>query len=86
MYRRYTIHRDGDLLVEELDASGKVIDPEPVPAEDRLPVEVTVMGPDTAEAKAQLLDLLELAYGIEADDGGEAPPDPSKRRRNVLRS
>lgn len=85
MYRRYTIHRDGDLLVEELDASGKVIDPEPVPAEDRLPVEVTVMGPDSAEAKAQLLDLLELAYGIEADDG-EAPPDPSRKKRNVLRS
>ncbi|MFL5319356.1 MAG: hypothetical protein ACJ790_06835 [Myxococcaceae bacterium] len=67
MYRRYTIHRDGDLLVEELDPSGKPIDPEPVPPEDRLPVEVVVMAADTNDAKAQLLDLLELAYGMEAD-------------------
>jgi hypothetical protein len=71
MYRRYTIHRDGDLLVEELDPSGKPIEPEPVPPEDRLPVEVVVMAADTEAAKAQLLDLLELAYGLEA----EGPPE-----------
>ena len=47
MRRRYTIHRDGDLLVEELDAEGKAKDPEPVPPEDRLPVEVVVSADDT---------------------------------------
>ena len=67
MYRRYTIHRDGDLLVEELDAAGKPLQPEPVPPEDRLPVEVVVMASDTDEAKQQLLDLLELAHGMEAE-------------------
>lgn len=74
MHRRYTIHRDGDLLVEELDPSGKPIDPEPVPPEERLPVEVIVSGADTIEAKAQLLDLLELAFGMESED---QPKDPS---------
>ena len=68
MYRRYTIHRDGDLLVENLDPAGKPLEPEPVPPEDRIPVEVTVMAPDGPEAKAQLLDLLELAYGLESDE------------------
>lgn len=77
MYRRYTIHRDGDLLVEELDPSGKPIDPEPVPPEDRLPVEVVVMSADTDDAKAQLLDLLELAYGMEAE--GPPPQEPKKK-------
>ena len=70
MYRRYTIHRDGDLLVEELDANGKAIDPEPVPPEDRLPVEVTVLAPDGEDGRQKLLDLLELAYGMEADKEG----------------
>ena len=37
MHRRYTIHRDGDILVEELDEQGQPISPEPVPPEDRLP-------------------------------------------------
>ena len=69
MHRRYTVHRDGDLLVEELDASGTPIDPEPVPPEDRLPVEVIVLSADTLEAKAQLLDLLELAFGMETEEG-----------------
>jgi hypothetical protein len=77
MHRRYSIHRDGDLLVEELDPSGKPIDPEPVSAEDRLPVEVVVLAPDTLDAKAQLLDLLELAFGMESESG--APEEPSKR-------
>jgi hypothetical protein len=31
MHRRYTVHRDGDLLVEELGADGKPLEPEPVP-------------------------------------------------------
>jgi len=83
MYRRYTIHRDGDLLVEELDPTGKPIDPEPVPAEERLPVEVVVLGPDTPEGRSQLLDLLELAYGLESD-GPAQPPDASKFKLNVV--
>jgi hypothetical protein len=69
MYRRYTIHRDGDLLVEDLDPSGKVLNPEPVPPEDRLPIEVVVLAPDTLDAKAQLLDLLELAFELESENG-----------------
>jgi hypothetical protein len=67
MHRRYSIHRDGDLLVEELDASGKPIDPEPVTPEDRLPIEVTVLGPDDADSRAALIDLLEMALGLEVD-------------------
>jgi hypothetical protein len=66
MYRRYTIHRDGDLLVEDLDPSGKPLEPEPVAPEDRLPVEVTVLAADTLDAQAQLLDLLELAFEMES--------------------
>jgi hypothetical protein len=69
MHRRYTIHRDGDLLVEELDAEGKAIDPEPVPPEDRLPVEIILRGTDGEEGRAQLLDLLELALSMEAEQG-----------------
>ena len=84
MYRRYTIHRDGDLLVEELDPSGKPIDPEPVPPEDRLPVEVVVLASDSAQAKAQLLDLIELAYGMESE--GVDPPDAGKFKLNVVDS
>jgi hypothetical protein len=68
MRRRYTIHRDGDLLVEQLNETGQVIDPEPVPPEDRLPVELILTAADTVEAKAQLLDLLELAFGIESEN------------------
>ena len=67
MYRRYTIHKDGDLLVEELDEAGQPISPEPVPPEDRLPVEVVVRAAEGDEAHAQLLDLMELAYGLETD-------------------
>jgi hypothetical protein len=73
MYRRYTIHRDGDLLVEDLDPSGKPIDAEPVGPEDRLPVEVVVLAPDTLDGKAHLLDLLELAFGIESENGEGGP-------------
>ncbi len=67
MHRRYTIHRDGDLLVEELDPTGKPLEPEPVPPEERLPLEVTVMGPDDLDSRAALLDLLEMALGLETD-------------------
>ena len=70
MRRRYTIHRDGDLLVEELDAEGKAKDPEPVPPQDRLPVEVVVSADDTDDARAALLDLLELAFGMESEGSG----------------
>lgn len=72
MHRRYTIHRDGDLLVEELDPTGKPIDPEPVPAEERLPVEVVISSPDDNDSKAALLDLLELALSMEAEPPEEA--------------
>jgi hypothetical protein len=71
MHRRYTIHRDGDLLVEDLGPDGKPLDPEPVPAEDRLPIEVTVMGPDDADSRASIIDLLETALGLETE-GPEA--------------
>lgn len=67
MYRRYTIHLDGDLLVEELDPSGKPIDPEPVPVEERKPIELTIMGPDDPESRLALLDLLETAWGLESE-------------------
>ncbi|MHB8875020.1 MAG: hypothetical protein ACYC8T_15150 [Myxococcaceae bacterium] len=67
MYRRYSIHRDGDLLVEELDPTGKAIDPEPVPPEDRLPVEVVILAPDDLTSRAQLIDLLELAHDMELE-------------------
>ena len=65
MYRRYTLHRDGDLLVEELAPDGKVIDPEPVAAEDRLPFEVTLLAPDGKLALEKLLELLDAAVEIE---------------------
>lgn len=68
MRRRYTIHRDGDLLVEELDAQGRPVDPEPVPPEERFPVEVVLSAADTEETRAQLLDLLELALELESED------------------
>ncbi len=71
MHRRYTIHRDGDLLVEDLDPSGKAIEPEPVSAEDRLPVEITILAPDDVDSRAALLDLLEMALGLETE-GPEA--------------
>lgn len=74
MRRRYTIHKDGDLLVEELDAGGKVKEPEPVPPEDRLPVEVVVSSADDDDSRAALLDLLELAFGMEAEGPGPEKP------------
>jgi hypothetical protein len=73
VHRRYTIHRDGDLLVEELDASGKPIDPEPVAPEDRLPIEVVVLAADDADSKAALVDLLELAHELESNPEEKKP-------------
>jgi hypothetical protein len=52
-------------LVEDLNTEGKPIEPEPVPPEDRLPIEVTILAPDDIDSRAALLDLLELASEIE---------------------
>lgn len=73
MRRRYTIHKDGDLLVEELDEAGRAIDPEPVAEADRLPVEVVLSAAESVDARAQLLDLLELAFEMEAHGGLTGP-------------
>ena len=67
MHRRYTIHRDGDLLVEDLGPDGKPMEAEPVPAEERLPVEITILSADDTDSRAQLIDLLEMALGLETD-------------------
>ena len=74
MHRRYTIHRDGDLLVEELDPSGKPIDPEPIPVENKLPIELTLMSADDTDSRAALIDLLEMALEMELHG-----PDENKR-------
>ena len=73
MRRRYTIHRDGDLLVEELDAEGRAILPEPVPQEDRLPIEIVLTAPEDVDSKAALIDLLEMALDLETNPGDESP-------------
>lgn len=67
MHRRYTIHRDGDLLVEDLGPDGKPLEAEPVPAEERLPVELTILSADDTDSRAQLIDLLEMALGLETE-------------------
>ena len=84
MRRRYTIHRDGDLLVEELDANGKPIEPEPVPPEDRLPIEVVLLSPDDAPAKGALLDLIEMVWELEANGPDEGGTPPKSLKLNVL--
>lgn len=86
MYRRYSIHRDGDLLVEDLGPDGKALDPEPVPAEERLPIEVTLLSPDDADAKAALIDLLEMTLDLEAEGPEVAGLTPKERKvkLNVL--
>ena len=66
MHRRYTIHRDGDLLVEELDDAGAAIAPEPVPDADRLPFSLTLRAPEGKLALQRLLELLEGALEIES--------------------
>lgn len=73
MYRRYTVHRDGDLLVEDLGPDGKPLDPEPIAPEDRLPLELVLLAPDTVDARAQLLDLLEMAFEMESAPESERP-------------
>ena len=67
MHRRYTVHRDGDLLVEDLGPDGKPLEAEPVPAEERLPVEITILSADDTDSRAQLIDLLEMALGLETE-------------------
>lgn len=67
MHRRYSIHKDGDLLVEELDERGNPIEPEPVAPEDRHPIELVLKAPATEEGRANLLDLLEMALEMESD-------------------
>lgn len=83
MRRRYTIHRDGDLLVEDLDAEGKAIEPEPVPMEDRKPIVVELTAPDGVDGKAELLDLLEMALDLELNGPDEGGPPP-KIKLDVL--
>lgn len=81
MHRRYTVHRDGDLLVEDLGPDGKPLEPEPVPAEDRLPIEVTVLAPDDTDSRAALIDLLEMALGLET----EGPESAGLKRKEGLK-
>ena len=83
MRRRYTIHRDGDLLVEDLDEQGRPIEPEPVPAEERKPIEVVLSAPDDVDSKAELLDLLEMALDLELNGPDEGGPPP-KVKLDVL--
>lgn len=84
MRRRYTIHKDGDLLVEELGPDGKPTEPEPVPSEDRLPIEVTVLAPDDAAARGALLDLVEMVWELESFGPEEGGPPPRSLKLNVL--
>ena len=75
MHRRYTIHRDGDLLVEDFDDQGNNVESEPVPAADRLPIEITLKCPDEADHRAAMLDLLDMAMTMEM---GEEPQGVTK--------
>ena len=61
-------------MVEELDPSGKPIDAEPVPVENRLPIELTLMSADDTDSRAALIDLLEMALEMELHG-----PDENKR-------
>lgn len=79
MHRRYTIHRDGDLLVEELDATGRPVEPEGVPADERLPVEVVVLAADDSDSRAALIDLLEMALGLETEGPESVGLKPRQR-------
>jgi len=67
MRKRYSIHKDGDLLVETFDDLGNPIDVEPVPPEERLPVQLCLQCPEEEGWREQLLDLLETAYGLEEE-------------------
>ncbi|MCL2012899.1 MAG: hypothetical protein FWG75_08960 [Cystobacterineae bacterium] len=67
MRKRYSIHRDGDLLVETFDEEGNPLEVEAVPQEERLPLELTLQCPEGEGWREQLLDLLETAYGLEEE-------------------
>ena len=88
MHRRYTIHRDGDLLVEELDEAGVAISPEPVADADRLPFALTLRAPDGKLALQRLLDLLEGALEIESGHletwKPKEPPAPGSKKLPVV--
>ena len=73
MRRRYTIHRDGDLLVEELAEDGVAVDPEPTPESERLPFEVLVRSPDGSLARQRLVELLEAVLNLEAETSDWQP-------------
>ncbi len=82
MHRRYTIHRDGDLLVEDLGPDGKPLAPE-AGADERKPIEITLLAPDDVDSKAALLDLLEMAMEMELN--GEDPDGkPMKLKLDVI--
>lgn len=54
-------------MVEDLGPDGKPLEPEPVPPEERLPIELVVKAPDDTDSKAQLIDLMEMALGLETE-------------------
>ena len=57
-----------------------------VPAEDRLPVEVVLLAPDSVDGQAQLLDLLEMALEMETTPDAEkqpVKPDPRPAARTL---
>jgi len=67
MRKRYSIHKDGDLLVETFDDAGNPLEVEPVPQEERLPIELILQYPEGEAWREPLLDLLETAYGLEEE-------------------
>lgn len=73
MRRRYTIHKDGDILMEELDDGGLPTEPEPVPQADRLPFSVILGAPDGELARSRLVELIEAVLNLESG-GGEWTP------------
>lgn len=84
MHRRYTLHKDGDLLVEEFDAEGNVLEEEPVPAKDRLPFEVVVKGPTGKLARKKLLELLEAAWELESGNVENSWKPKGKNKLEVI--
>jgi hypothetical protein len=78
MYRRYTVHRDGDLLVEDLGPDGKPLDPEPI-APRTGSGGARAARPGHGRRRAQLLELLELAFEMESTPGVGASLLPGQR-------